>query len=335
MIRVLVTGASGFVGRALCSAFLEQGLKVRAAVRSVVSMPLIPGLEIATIGEVCENTDWSTALQGVDCVVHCAARTHVMRETVDDALAAYRAVNVAGTICLAEQAAALNVRRLIFVSSIKVNGEQTGAGAPFCVDGLSWDSIAHGNKMNPLDPYGLSKLEAEQALWIISGRTGLEVVVVRPPMVYGPGVKGNMLSLLRWVVSGVPIPLGAVDNKRSMIGLCNLADLLLRCVEHPGATGRTFLASDGQDISTPQIIRLMAQGINRPVHLLSVPVSLLQAGGWLLGRRDEIDRLTGSLQIDSAVTQSQLDWSPPVSVDDGVRQMAKWYADNRYALAAL
>jgi nucleoside-diphosphate-sugar epimerase len=274
------------------------------------------GLDVVTVGEVGVQTDWSAALAGVDCVIHCAARAHAMHEVEADALAAYRAVNVVGTQRLAQQAAALGVRRLVFLSSIKVNGEQTALGAPF----LFSDTPA------PEDPYGVSKWEAEQALWAVSAQTGLEVVVVRPPLVYGPGVKGNLLRLLRWVARGVPLPLGAVHNQRSLVGLSNLVDLLLRCAEHPAAPGQTFLASDGQDLSTPQLIRLMAEGMNRPARLLPVPVALLQAGGSLLGKRREIDRLVGSLQVDSAYTQTQLGWTPPVSVEDGAREMARWYA---------
>lgn len=316
MNRILVTGASGFVGRALCSTLVAQGQMVRAAVRTAVSMSSADGLDVVAVGEVDAQTDWSRALAGISCIIHCAARVHVMHETEADALIAYRVVNVEGTQRLAEQAAALGVRRLVFLSSIKVNGEQTAFGAPFLIS----DSPAPG------DPYGLSKWEAEKALWVVSLRTGLEVVVVRPPLVYGPGVKGNLLRLLRWVACGVPLPLGAVHNQRSLIGLSNLVDLLLRCAEHPAAAGQTFLASDGQDLSTPQLIRLMAEGMNRSVHLLAVPVMLLQAGGSLLRKRGEIDRLVRSLQVDSRHTQAQLGWTPLVSVEDGVREKARWYA---------
>jgi nucleoside-diphosphate-sugar epimerase len=277
------------------------------------------GLDVVTVGEVGVQTDWSAALAGVDCVIHCAARAHVMHETEADALAAYRPMNVSGTQRLAEQAATLGVRRLVYLSSIKVNGEQTAFGAPF----LFSDAPA------PEDPYGVSKWEAEQALLAVSVQTGLEVVVVRPPLVYGPRVKGNLLRLLRWVARGVPLPLGAAHNQRSLVGLSNLVDLLLRCAEHPAAAGQTFLASDGHDLSTPQLIRLMAESMNRPARLLPVPVALLQAGGSLLGKRGEIDRLVGSLQVDSGYTQAQLGWTPPVSVEDGVRQMGRWYASSQ------
>lgn len=340
MKKILVTGASGFVGRALCSALLTQGHMVRAAVRSMGAIPSSEGLDAILVGEVDARTDWSADLARVDCVIHCAARAHVMHETETDALAAYRVVNVAGTQRLAEQAAAFGVRRLVFLSSIKVSGDQTALGDPFCVDGSPRGFAARDEEMkasprdgeaNPKDPYGISKWEAEQALWAVSAQTGLEVVVVRPPLVYGPGVKGNMLRLLRWVARGVPLPLGAVHNQRSLMGLSNLVDLLLRCADHPAAAGQIFLASDGQDLSTPQLIRLMAQGMNGPARLLPVPVALLQASGSLLGKRGEIDRLVGSLQVDSRHTQAQLGWTAPVSVADGVREMARWYAGSEYA----
>lgn len=312
---ILVTGASGFIGKALCSTLLASGRKVRAAVRSVDSMPSVAGLEFVAVGEVNGKTDWSAALEGVCCVIHCAARAHVMHETEADVLEAYRSVNVGGAQHLAEQAAALRVR-LVFLSSIKVNGDETVLGKPFLVS----------QSPAPKDPYSISKWEAEQALWAVAAKMGLEVVVVRLPLVFGPGVKGNLLRLLRWVAHGVPLPLGTVHNQRSLLGLANLGDLLLRCVEQPEAAGQTFLASDGQDLSTPQLIRLMAEGMNRPARLLPLPLPVLQAGGSLLGKRGEIDRLVESLQVDISYTKLQLNWTPPFSVEDGVREMALWYA---------
>jgi nucleoside-diphosphate-sugar epimerase len=365
--RALVTGATGFVGNALCSTLLAEGRSVRAAVRSETSMARAAGLDVMAVGEVGSRTDWSSALTGVDCVIHCAARAHVMHETETDALAAYREVNVAGTKSLAEQAAALGVRRLVFLSSIKVNGEQTALGAPFCVsgsqrgftprhdqrragacgderkngNGAKWsmrgtaggrdDPSGVNHVLGPEDPYGVSKHEAEQALWDVAARTSLEVVVVRPPLVYGPGVKGNLLRLLRWVARGVPLPIGAVRNQRSLVGLSNLLDLLIRCSGHPAAAGKTFLASDGVDLSTPELIQLMAEGMNTPVRLLPVPVAMLRTVGSLLGKGGEVDRLVGSLQVDSRYTRELLDWTPPVSVEDGVREMSRWYLTSQSA----
>ena len=323
---ILVTGSSGFVGRALCSSLLAQGHALRAAVRSAGSIPSAEGLDVVVVGEVGAQTDWSATLAGVDCVIHCAAQAHVTSKPGNNTLAAYRAVNVAGTRRLAEQAAALGVRRLVFLSSIKVNGEQTALGTPFCVNGSPWGRAPRDDKLNLEDAYGLSKWEAEQVLWAVSAQTSLEVVVVRPPLVYGPGVKGNLLRLLGWVARGVPLPLGAVYNQRSLVGLANLLDLLLRCTEHPAAPGQTFLVCDGHDLSTPELIRLMAEGMDRPACLLPVPVALLHVGGSLFGKRGEIDRLVGSLQVDNGYTKARLDWTPPVSVEEGVRKMAQWYA---------
>jgi nucleoside-diphosphate-sugar epimerase len=236
-----------------------------------------------------------------------------MHETAGDSLAAYRAVNVDGSRRLAEQAAAAGVRRLVFLSSIKVNGEQTALGAPF----LRSDTPA------PQDAYGVSKSEAEQALWEVSAKTGLEIVVVRPPLVYGPEVKGNLARLLKLVRLGLPLPLGALQNKRSLIGLDNLVDLLIRCVDHPEAAGQTFLVSDGEDLSTPDLIRHMAGAINRSPRLFPVPVSLLRLAGSALGKRAEIDRLVGSLQIDSSHTRRVLGWTSPVRVQEGIRRMVQ------------
>jgi len=273
------------------------------------------GLDVVAVGEVGAQTDWSAALQGVDCVIHCAARAHVMHETETEALAAYRAVNVAGTQRLAEQAATLGVRRLVYLSSIKVNGEST--------DGLPRPFGARDDEVSPEDPYGVSKWEAEQALWAVAANTGLEVVVVRPPLVYGPGVKGNLARLLKLVRFGVPLPFDSVHNQRSLIGLDNLVDLLIRCVDHPAAAGQTLLVSDGEDIATPDLLRHMANALGRSARLLPVPVPLLRLAGRALGKRAEIDRLVGSLQIDSRYTRELLDWTPPVSVAEGIRRMVQ------------
>jgi len=326
MKSILVTGPTGFIGSAVVSELINRQAVVRGAFRRLGPHGGLPGCQSVPVGEICSQTDWSAALVGVDCIIHCASRAHVIGETVANSLVACREVNVAGTRRLAECAAAFGVRRLIFLSSIKVNGESTdGLLRPFRVS----DDERGGDPPAPQDPYGVSKFEAEQALWETSVQTGLEVVVVRPPLVYGPGVKGNLLRLLRWVEHGLPLPLGAVNNKRSLVGLSNLVDLLLRCAEHPDAAGQTFLASDGHDLSTPQLIRLMAEGLDRPARLLTVPVALLQIGGRLMGRRDGMGRLLGSLQVDIVHTQSKLGWTPPESVEDGVRDMARWYAEFR------
>jgi nucleoside-diphosphate-sugar epimerase len=288
---IAVTGASGFIGRALCTELVERGVAVRGAVRSLNWVDDDSRVEFMTVGEIGAETDSSHVLEDVDCVIHCAARAHVMHETESDTLAAYRAVNVAGTRRLAERAAAAGVRRLVYLSSIKVNGEQTALGAPF----LFSDAPA------PEDPYGISKWEAEQALWEVAAKTGLEVVVVRPPLVYGPGVKGNFLRLL--------------------VGLDNLVDLLIRCVDHPAAAGQTFLVSDEQDLSTPELIRLLAIAMDKSPRLIPVPVPLLRLAGRMTGKGGEVDRLVGSLQIDSSSIRETLGWNPPVSVEAGMQAM--------------
>ncbi len=312
---ITVTGSTGFVGRELAREIALRTLKVREVVRTVsyVSEPLDSNIDRKGVGEINFRTDWSAALAGVVCVIHCAARAHVMHEAAGDALAAYRAVNVDGSRRLAMQAADAGVRRLVYLSSIKVNGEQTALGAPF----VSTDAPA------PEDAYGVSKWEAEQALWDISAKTGLEVVVVRPPLVYGSGVKGNLARLLKLVRLGLPLPLSALQNKRSLIGLDNLVDLLIRCVDHPAAAGQTFLVSDGEDLSTPDLIRHMAGAMGRSAWFFPVPVSLLRLAGSALGKRAEIDRLVGSLQIDSSHTRRVLSWTPPVSVQEGIRRMVQ------------
>jgi len=312
---IAVTGAAGFVGAALCGELYSRGFAVRSVVRSLHSAKPASGVEQIAVSNLDAATDWSSALGGVDCVIHCAARAHVMHETEADALAAYRSVNVDGSRRLAEQAAAAGVRRLVYLSSIKVNGEST--------DGLPRPFGARNDEVNPEDPYGVSKWEAEQALWAVAASTCLEVVVVRPPLVYGPSVKGNLARLLKLVRLGVPLPFGAVQNQRSLIGLDNLVDLLIRCVDHPAAAGQTLLVSDGEDISTPDLLRYMANALGRSARLLPVSVALLRLVGRALGKQAEIDRLVGSLKIDSRHTRELLDWNPPVSVAEGIRRMVQ------------
>ena len=312
---IAVTGQAGFVGKHVALELVNREFKVRAVLRNVksASTPSDGNTNDVAVGDINSHTDWSAALAGVDCVIHCAARAQVMHETVGVALAAYRAVNVDGARRLAEQAAAAGVRRLVYLSSIKVNGEETAPGASFSLS----------DRPAPEDPYGISKWEAEQALWEISAKTGLEVVVVRPPLICGPGVKGNLARLLKPVRFGLPLPFSAVQNKRSLIGLDNLVDLLIRCVDHPEAAGQTFLVSDGEDLSTPDLIRYMAAAMNRSPRLFPVPLSLLRLVGSALGKRAEIDRLVGSLQIDSSHTRRVLGWTSPVSVQEGIRRMVQ------------
>ena len=310
MTRVLVTGANGFIGRALCETLAACGLAVRAAVRFPVALPA----EVRTVGEIGADTEWRRVLAHVDVVVHLAARVHVMRDVSTDPLADYRAVNVAGTARRAHECAAARVRRLVFVSSIKVNGERSGVW-PF----------TEADAPAPEDPYGVSKLEAEEELRSVAAATGLEAVVVRPCLVYGPGVRGNLDRLLKAIERGLPLPLASVRNQRSLMGLANLCDLLARCATDPRAAGETFLASDGTDVSTPQLIRWLADGVGRPARLLPMPPSWLALAARLAGAQAAFERVCGTLQVDSSKAREVLEWQPPVPVDDGLRETGAWH----------
>ncbi|CAE6812034.1 N-acetyl-alpha-D-glucosaminyl-diphospho-ditrans, octacis-undecaprenol 4-epimerase [Paraburkholderia domus] len=299
-MNVLVTGASGFVGRRLCKELADQGIAFVGTGRT--SREGILG-----VGDLTPDTDWSEALRNVSDVVHLAARVHVMDETEADPAFAFRRVNVDATASLARQAALAGVKRFVFVSSVKVNGEST-TGKPYSES----DSPA------PEDPYGTSKHLAEVALWELSRETGLEVVVVRPPLVYGPGVKANFQNLMRAVHRGVPLPIGSVRNLRSMIALDNLSDFLVTVLTHVDAAGHTFLVSDGDDISTATLARKLATAMHRRAHLVPVPLSVLRLLGAVTGKKAAIDRVTGSLQVDITQAKTVLGWTPRVSVDQGI-----------------
>ncbi len=271
------------------------------------------------VPEIGGDTDWSGVVRGVTAIVHCAARVHVMNESETDPLSAFRRVNVQGTLQLARQAANSGVRRFIFISSIKVNGEATLPNAPF----------AATDRPAPIDPYGVSKMEAEQQLRELSSATGMEVVIIRPTLVYGPGVKANFLSMMRWLDKGVPLPLGSIDNRRSLVALDNLVSLILTCVDHPAAANETFLVSDGEDLSTSELLRRMALALDKPARLLPVPVWLLEATAALLGKRALSKRLCGSLQVDIGKTRSLLNWNPPLGVDEALSKVAKHYMETQ------
>ena len=261
-------------------------------------------------GDLEPAADWSSALQGVSDVVHCAARVHVMHDTVADPLYAFRTVNVDGTLNLARQAAAAGVKRFVFLSSVKVNGQSTPTGKAF----------TELDATNPQGAYGVSKHEAEQGLRQIAADTGMRLIVIRPPLVYGFGVKANFSALMRAVQRGWPLPLGAVHNQRSLVALDNLVDFIVTCISHPPAANQTFLVSDGQDLSTTELVRGMAQAAGVPARLLPVPVWALQAGATLLGKGDAMQRLCGNLQVDISKARSLLGWVPPVSVEEGLRR---------------
>jgi UDP-glucose 4-epimerase len=317
---ILVTGAAGFVGRAL-TVRLAPRVCVRAATHTAPYEWRHPNLTVFHGKALSPEEDWSDALDGIDAVVHCAARVHVMRESGEGA-AAYRRINVEGTLNLARQAAAAGARRFVFLSSIKVNGEYTLPDRPFTAD----------QAPAPSDPYGVSKLEAEQGLRALSRDSGLEVVVVRPCLVYGPGVKANFLTLMRWLARGWPLPFGAVTrNRRSFVALDNLVDLLVTCIDQPAAANRTFLVSDGEDLSTADLLERLGAALGRPARLFSVPAGWLEAAAAMLGRADEARRLCQSLQVDRHQTQETLGWTPPLGVDEGLRRAAAHWLDSRRA----
>ena len=301
----LVTGASGFVGRALCEELSKREARLIRATRELHT----PGNVVG--GAVDEFTDWSRVLQECSTVVHLAARVHVMSDAAQDPLQEYRRTNVQGTLNLARQAAAAGVNRFIFISSVKVNGESTSEGRCFRPE----DPPA------PQDPYGISKMEAEQGLRLLASETGMEVVIIRPPLVYGPGVKANFAALMRAVQRGIPLPLGAVHNQRSLVALDNLVDFIITCTTHPAAANQTFLVSDGQDLSTTDLVRGMAQASGVPARLLPVPVPILRFAARMFGKTDAIDRLCGNLQIDASKARNLLGWVPPVSVEEGLRRV--------------
>ena len=399
--KVLITGANGFIGRALCDKLLADGYQVRGAVRGAAQMTALPsGVEGVMVGDIGPETDWSEALKGIDGVVHLAARVHIMLESFADPLAEYRKVNVEGTKCLAIAAANAGVKRFVYISSVKVNGEgtdirgrrsevrgqektevgrkrderptsntrrararsrqverptsnekdeelatdphrltpvrssgPTGQAQTFVratcsgknshrfakekAEGRS-DPYTEMDKPEPRDAYAVSKWEAEQGLMAIAEETGLEVVIIRPPLVYGPGVKANFRSLMKWVQRGVPLPLGAVYNKRSFVALDNLVSFIIHCIDHPKAANEVFLISDGEDVSTTELLQKMARAFGKRSFLLPVPVGLMTFVAGLLGKRDVADRLFGSLQVDSSKARDLLGWKPLVSMDEGL-----------------
>ena len=308
---VLVTGAQGFVGLSLAAALVKLGYQVRGAVRG--NFQVTKGQERLAVGDINGDTVWAHVLVDVIVVIHLAARVHVMNETAIDALSAYRKVDVEGTLNLAKQAVQAGVKRFVFISSIKVNGESTLSDRPFNANDLP----------APVDAYGISKREAEDALRLLGAETGMEIVIIRPPLVYGPGVKANFAALMRAVQQGWPLPLGAVANLRSLVALDNLVDFIVTCISHPQAANQNFLVSDGQDLSTTELVRGMAQAVGVSARLLPVPVWALQAGATLLGKGDAVQRLCGNLQVDISKARTLLGWVPPVSVTDALKATAR------------
>jgi nucleoside-diphosphate-sugar epimerase len=304
-MTILVTGATGLVGAGLMGRLAADHRPARGTSRKPPSSE-VRRTDWSIVGDQNESTDWGSALDGVRTVVHLAGRVHVMRELAADPLAAFRRTNVAGTLNLARQAASGGVRRFIFVSSVKVNGD---AG-----------TYRETDRPVPCGAYSVSKLEAENGLREIAASTGLEVVVIRPPLVYGPGVKANFGSLVHAVEKGIPLPLGAIHNRRSFVGRDNLADFIVTCADHSAAPGQTFFVSDGEDVSTTTLIRRIAQAMKRPARLIPVPRAVLWGAAAAIGKRDVAQRLLDSLTLDITKARTTLNWSPPLTLDEGLRR---------------
>ena len=307
-MNILLTGANGFMGSRLLDVLAAKpNVCLTAIVRQFVELP---AARIVNIQSFDHGAEWSTILFNQQVVIHAAARAHIMKDEVADPLPEYRKINVEGTLNLARQALANGVKRFIFISSIKVNGEKTSLGKPFTAD----------DKPEPEDAYGISKWEAEQGLMQLAAESSMEVVIIRPPLVYGPNVKGNFASMIKLVGKELTLPLGSIDNKRSLVALDNLVDLIITCIDHPAAANQVFLAGDGQDLSTTELLKGVAKAMGKKPRLLPVPSSVLMLGATLLGKKAVAQRLLGSLQVDTTKARELLGWVPPITVEEGLRR---------------
>ena len=318
-MQVLVTGATGFIGRHVCQALLLDGHQVTAVARRPDHPDVPPGASCHVVPDIGPETEWGKALSGIDAVVHLAARVHVINEDLPDPLYEYCRVNADGTACLAKAAAAAGVRRFVFVSTVKVMGERT-SGRPF----------VETDTPEPKDAYGLSKWAAEKALLEAAGQGLLEPVILRPPLVYGPGVGGNFLSLLKLCQKAPPLPLMTVNNRRSFLYVGNLVDAVLRCLNPDNkAAGQTYFVRDGEDLSTPALIRHVARALGRPALLFPAPKSLIRLAGLLMGKSEAVRRMLDSLQIDDEKIRRQLGWTPPWDVVQGLKETAVWFTSGK------
>ncbi len=317
--QVHISGATGFVGQAVI-----QRIKKESTYRSVGATRgqeqcSADGHSLVNLGDLSPHSDWSSALEGIDVVLHTAARTHVTSNAAHEAQDLFHRMNTETTINLARQSADVGVKRFVFLSSIKVNGELSDIGQPFSIE----------DTPNPQDAYGQSKLEAELGLFELGEKSGMEIVCIRPPLVYGPGVKANFLTMMHWLERGVILPLGLTNNKRSLVAIDNLVDLIITCLDHPAAANQAFLVSDDEDLSTSELLRRMGGALEKPVRLMPIPPVWLKWGAKLLGKGHIAQRLLGNLQVDISKTKDMLGWTPPVSVDDGLRKTAEWYLQTR------
>jgi nucleoside-diphosphate-sugar epimerase len=320
MPSVLVTGANGFIGNTLCRKLLGDGFQVRGTVRANKSSRLPEGIEPRVIADIDKLTDWSEILRGVDMIVHLAARVHVLHDTATDPLAEYLKVNVAATEQLARAAVEASVKRFIFMSTVKVNGE--GKVRPY----REIDPPAPV----PLDFYAISKLQAEQQLKKITTASGMELVILRPPLVYGPGVKAKFLALIKIVAKGVPLPLASLRNRRSFIYLENLVDVIVACCNHPDAGGKVFMVSDGEDVSTPELIRRIARTLKKKIRLFPFPPILLHILGHMMGKGQTVDKLSSSLAVDITKIKNELEWHPPFTMASGLKKTADWFKESNF-----
>lgn len=312
-MKVFITGANGFIGKSLCSKLKNTNFEVSAAVRSLTSLSNHNNINYLSVGDITLKKDWKDLLLGHDCVIHCAGKAHQIDKNQNNSLKNYRLINFETTKKIAKHCADVGVKRLIFLSSVGVLGNNTNNRKPF----------SNFDKPNPIESYAISKFEAEQALFEISDNTGLEIVVIRPPLVYGPSAPGNLARLIKLVKTGLPLPFGLVNNQRSLIGIENLVDIIIRCIDHLDAKGKTFLVSDGADLSTPNLIKLIGSSIGKTPRFFPMPVSILQLLTKIIGKQRDLDRLIGSLRIDDNNTRKILEWKPAVSIKEGIKRMVQ------------
>ena len=320
-MAILVSGATGFIGRAVISSLIEHQFSIVAAVRLNMNSSLSASVRQVVIGNILPDTDWGAAfaIENIHVVIHSAARVHIMNDDSLDPLAEFRKVNTAGTLNFARQAAESGVKRFIYLSSIKVNGESTETGENFSPD----------DRFVPVDPYGLSKYEAEQGLLALAMETSMEVVIIRPPLVYGPGVKANFASMMKWIQRDVPLPFGAVHNRRSLVALDNLVSFIVHCIDHPKAANEVFLISDGEDVSTSELLQKVAKAFDKKPFLIPISVGLMKSTAKVLGKADVADRLFGSLQVDSSKARDLLGWRPVITMEDSLTKTVDTFLNEK------